>query len=94
MISTRWLTFLVCASCAHQPSINAEAASPSVGLFFIEGKDPAGTKPLKIAVFTPPSKSTTSVSELGPYRLEATPEAGIGSDLYPLVVISHGHAGS
>src|SRR5947209_3802969 len=88
---------LACASCATSPSIvslQPAQTEPTVGLMLLEAPDPVGNAPLKIAVWYPPATEQVGVTTLGPYRTEAAIGAPVAAGAQPLIIISHGHAGS
>ena len=91
------LVLVLAMSCARAPAaltLQPAATEPAVGLRSITGADPIGSKPLLVVLFYPPAVSKPDLTEVGPYRVEASPEVPIADGQYPLVVISHGHAGS
>lgn len=84
-----------CASVPVQRSLQVPSGLPSVGFTFLEMVDPLTHKPLKGIVWYPPSaEQLQGRAELGPYVLEAERDVAVRAGRFPLVVISHGHAGS
>lgn len=91
------IVMLLVVACVKAPSaltLQPAPSLPAVGFVGIEGHDPVGSKPLKMVVMYPTAVSQTGVTDLGPYRLEAQAGVDVADGRFPLVVISHGHAGS
>lgn len=83
-----WLTlFLLVLPCS------SHAESPGVGFAAIEIDDPINGGNMPGYVFYPTAQSTT-VTQVGPYRLHARRDATPVPGAKPLVVVSHGHGGS
>jgi predicted dienelactone hydrolase len=68
-------------------------AAPGVGLATLVLADPVGGEPMEAAVFYPAARPTGSTM-VGPYRIDAERDAPASEEKGPLVVISHGHAGT
>ncbi len=65
-----------------------------VGIAALEIADPVGGGTMSGYLFYPGSAPTDGVTTLGPYTVAATRDAPARAGVHPLVVISHGQAGS
>jgi predicted dienelactone hydrolase len=80
------------ASC---PQLTArKAPSSTVGFRSFDAIDPLTRGPLPVGVFYPTASATRAGVAMGPYCVAAAPAAPPAAGRMPLVVISHGHAGS
>jgi len=80
--------------CVHAPP-TVRARGPLVSLLALTLPDPVGTRPLHAAVFAPPLNPVEGDSLwIGPYAIQAREDLPIAPGRHPLVVLSHGHAGS
>lgn len=85
------IRFLICmaTACATTP-----APKPTgIGVIVRETRDPITGAALPIAMLYPAAAPTRS-TQIGPYEIAATRDAPPAAGTYPLVAISHGHAGS
>ena len=78
------LTLLLCLSAT---------ISEAAGIKFAEIPADADGPALKVAVWTPCAAPAEAMT-LGPYVMKARPDCPTAGEHLPLVVISHGHAGS
>lgn len=93
---------LLVAACASTPPASSvppafsappQVAIRGVGVRTLGAIDPITRAPLPLAVVYP-SSAPTAPTRIGPYELDATRDAPLAAGVYPLVAISHGHAGS
>lgn len=89
----RWLHQLALLPFLLPTFLPAQAAT-GVGIATIEVVDPVNGGRMPGFVFYPSSKPTTDVTLIGPYNVAATFDAAALPGGRPLVVISHGNAGS
>lgn len=73
---------------------DTEAAETGVGFASIEVTDPVRGGPMPGYVFYPASARAESPTRVGPYEVEAVRDAPALPGVKPLVLLSHGHAGS
>ena len=71
-----------------------EGAKTGVGFASIEVTDPVRGGPMPGYVFYPASARAESPTRVGPYEVQAARDAPALSGAKPLVLLSHGHAGS
>lgn len=92
----RWWPALLLLWLLPVPSLAQEgdAARAGVGFSQIEVTDPVRGGPMPGYVFYPASTHATSPTRVGPYEVEAVRDAPALSGARPLVLLSHGHAGS
>ncbi|CAI0953921.1 Predicted dienelactone hydrolase [Serratia fonticola] len=64
-----------------------------VGIKKLEVVDPIDNHPMETVAFFP-SSGPSGVTSIGPYQISASKSVSIGSDLYPLILLSHGNMGS
>jgi predicted dienelactone hydrolase len=91
-----WLAAGLCLLALSASAASAHAATPApagVGFQAISVRDPVGGGAMPGFVFYP-STAARGTTWRGPYALQATPGAPPVPGAKPLVVISHGHAGS
>ncbi|MFA3777118.1 alpha/beta hydrolase family protein [Yersinia sp. 1652 StPb PI] len=86
LISVIFLLMLYVAG-ANAANING------VGIKKLEVVDPIDHHPMETVVFFP-SSGRSEVTSIGPYQIAASKSVSIGSDLYPLILLSHGNMGS
>ena len=86
---SRWAAMM----CLTMPVAALAHAATGVGFAPIEVHDPVTGGNMSGYVFYPSTKAS-GMTRLGPYELDATENAAAISGAKPLVVISHGHAGS
>jgi len=67
---------------------------PGAAFIHLQVLDPLGGKSTDATIFYPTPMSVEGPTQLGPYRIEAAPGQPCAKGLFPLVTISHGHAGS
>ena len=73
---------------------DSEGAKTGVGFASIEVTDPVRGGPMPGYVFYPASARAESPTRVGPYEVQAARDAPALSGAKPLVLLSHGHAGS
>ncbi len=64
-----------------------------VGIKKLEVIDPIDHHPIETVAFFP-SSGLSGVTSIGPYKISASKSVPIGSDSYPLILLSHGNMGS
>ncbi len=64
------------------------------GMADLSVKDPLSGKPMVASAFYPSPIKSDKPTQMGPYAVDATPGLPIAEGRFPLLVLSHGHAGS
>ncbi|MFK0683800.1 dienelactone hydrolase [Ochrobactrum sp. BD67] len=89
-----YIKLLLTACALFFPLIPAKAASnQGVGFEKLDVIDPVAQRPMDAVAFFP-SSSPTKETSIGPYQVAASKSGEIGGSRYPMIVISHGSAGS
>lgn len=88
----RWWPALLL--CLLPVSLPAQEPDLGVGLAAIEVIDPVRGGKMRGYVFYPAETKATATTRVGPYEVAATPDAPALPGARPLVLLSHGHAGS
>ncbi|MDP2273641.1 MAG: hypothetical protein Q8N23_22990 [Archangium sp.] len=90
---TLLLAFTLTA-CAHVPP-PPPLTGPVMGYTTRTWRDPVGSGPMKAVLFFPPMRPLVqNLARLGPWWAEVAPSETVAFGRHPLVVISHGAAGS
>ncbi|CNI38088.1 putative lipoprotein signal peptide [Yersinia intermedia] len=76
----------------HVAGVNAENTN-GVGIKKLEVVNPIDHLPMETVAFFP-SSGRSEVTSIGPYQIAASRSVSIGSNLYPLILLSHGNMGS
>lgn len=90
-----YLKLIFTACVLFFPPIPAKAGSnKGVVIEKLVVTDPVAQRPMDVVAFFPSSSSPAEETSIGPYQVAASKSGEIGGSRYPVIVISHGSAGS
>lgn len=93
LFTTSWLLLAAASVPLHPATAVADATAAGVGLARFSLTDPENGGPMGAAVFYPATVQTEP-HQIGPFQIDAEIGARPEPGRHPLVLISHGHAGS
>lgn len=85
------LRYVICFACVFSAAVQS---ANYAGFQQLVVNDPVGKKPMEAVYFYPTVVAEKTLSNIGPYQVEAKKAAKIVPGRYPIIVISHGNAGS
>ncbi|MGL5840326.1 MAG: alpha/beta hydrolase family protein [Aeromonas hydrophila] len=86
--------FLFCAICTCSALPSFVVSAEYTGFKRLMVTDPVGGKPMDAVYFYPGVAAEKTPSTIGPYQIAAQKALNIVPGRYPVIVISHGNAGS